>query len=138
VCFNSYAEEIPCPPECLIEEGCFFEPPPQAEPVAIPGGLVGGQLVDVTAILIGMGLVPELEYVPSEAPAGTVVAVFPASGTLVAPGSAVTLHVSTGIPAEPDPPDNGYPPEPTPEPTETEPPIEPTPEPTETDPPPDG
>lgn len=72
------------------------EPPPEPEPVAVPQ-VVGLPEADAKAALEGAGLVVSVQTAASsEVAAGTVMSSDPAAGTSLAPGSTVTIVVSTG------------------------------------------
>ncbi|MBN0040675.1 D-alanyl-D-alanine carboxypeptidase family protein [Cellulosimicrobium cellulans] len=96
--------------------------PEQPAKVAVPAGLVGTARAQAEAALTKAGLKVSVTTQEDAAAAGTVIAVNPGSGTEVAPGSTVTIVVSSG-PAvvEPEPE-----PTPDPEPTNPEPTQEPT------------
>jgi len=64
--------------------------------VAVPGGLVGGQVAAATDILDRAGFEVSQRNEPGSAAAGTVVAVEPPSGTELDEGATVTLVVSDG------------------------------------------
>ena len=66
------------------------------KPVVIPSGLIGQPYANALGALQGAGFAVKRTDVESDQPKDTVVAVDPASGTAVAPGSTVTLSVSKG------------------------------------------
>jgi eukaryotic-like serine/threonine-protein kinase len=66
-----------------------------AEPVIVPS-VVGLSQGEAVAELRRVGLEPELDNVPSDQPAGTVVAQKPPADREVDKGSTVTLNISTG------------------------------------------
>ncbi len=80
-------------------------PPPTETPtqapsqVAVPDIRPGTLEADAQAALVAVGLQPQVTTEPSaDQPAGKVIRIAPAAGTLVAPGQAVTLFVSSGPP----------------------------------------
>jgi len=99
------------------------EEPTQEAPseIAVPSGLEGRLEGDATAAVINVGLVASVASEPSDSvPAGRVIRVDPKGGTMLAPGGAVTLVVSSGpkpVPTKEPKPDPQPTPEPTPVPT---------------------
>lgn len=97
------------------------EEPTQAPPteIAVPGGLEGKLEGDATAAVVNAGLVASVVAEPSDTvTSGRVIRVQPKSGSLLPPGGAVTLVVSSG--PKPVPTQEPVPtPVPTPEPTPT-------------------
>lgn len=78
--------------------------PEEPTTVAVPSGLTGQLSGDAQAALQNAGLVPTVAEEVNAAPAGTVLGVSPGEGSQVAPGSTVTLRVSSG-PAQPEQPE---------------------------------
>jgi membrane peptidoglycan carboxypeptidase len=77
------------------------EAPAQA---TVPSGLEGKLEADARASLVNAGLaVTVVQAESSDVASGHVISVSPGGGTQVAPGSAVTITVSTGPPAAPAP-----------------------------------
>lgn len=72
------------------------EAPVEPTTVAVPSGLTGQLSGDAQAALQNAGLVPTVTEETNAAPAGTVLGVSPGEGSQVAPGSTVTLRVSSG------------------------------------------
>ncbi|WP_456825043.1 transglycosylase domain-containing protein [Cellulomonas sp. P5_E12] len=89
--------------------------------VAVPGGLEGKLEADASAALFNVGLNPSITSEPSDkVTSGRVIRIDPGAGSQLAPGSSVTLVISTGpkAPATPAPPAPTAPPAtPTPAPT---------------------
>ncbi|MFC4554772.1 penicillin-binding protein [Georgenia faecalis] len=110
-------ERAPAPRETRTEE-----PEPEPETVAVPG-VVGQDEGSAVAALGAAGLGAQVVAQPSDQPAGTVISTDPGGGAAVAPGSTVTVVVSSGPAPEPPAPPTTEP-EPEPEPT-----AEPTPAP---------
>lgn len=87
--------------------------------VAVPSGLEGKLEADATATVVNAGLATNVVSEPSDSvTAGRVIRVDPKGGTMLAPGSPVTLVISTGPKAQPTQ-------EPPPQPTPTETPAAP-------------
>jgi hypothetical protein len=86
--------------------------------VAVPGGLEGKLEADASAALFNVGLNPSITSEPSDTvTAGRVIRINPGSGTSLAPGSSVTLVVSTGPKPQPTQAPPPATPAPTPAPT---------------------
>jgi len=66
------------------------------KPKATVPGVVGKSSTDAVAALVGAGLKANPQNVPSDEPAGTVVAQDPRAGTVIVQGSTVRINVSTG------------------------------------------
>jgi beta-lactam-binding protein with PASTA domain/predicted Ser/Thr protein kinase len=66
------------------------------KPKATVPGVVGKSSTDAVAALVGAGLKANPQNVPSDQPAGTVVAQDPKAGTVIVQGSTVRMNVSTG------------------------------------------
>lgn len=66
------------------------------QPIAVPN-VVGAVEADATAALQAAGFTAAATPQDNAAPKGTVVSQTPAAGTLVLPGTAVTIAVSTGV-----------------------------------------
>ncbi|GIG34753.1 penicillin-binding protein [Cellulomonas pakistanensis] len=81
------------------------EAPVEPTTIAVPSGLTGQLSGDAQAALQNAGLVPTTVEEVNPAAAGTVLGVSPGEGSQVAPGSTVTLRVSSGPaqPAQPEP-----------------------------------
>lgn len=77
--------------------------PTSAAPVAVPP-VVGRTEAEARSLLSAVGLQPELDFVESSQPAGTVVDADPQPGSQVAPNSTVTLFISEGPPPTSAPP----------------------------------
>jgi len=77
--------------------------PVEPTTVAVPSGLTGQLSGDAQAALQNAGLSAAVTQQPDPSPEGTVLSVSPGEGSQVAPGSTVTLVVSSG-PAEPEQP----------------------------------
>jgi hypothetical protein len=83
--------------------------PTSAAAVAVPP-VIGRSEAEARTLLDAAGLQPELDFVESDQPAGTVVDADPPPGSQVAPNSTVTLFISEGPPPTSAPPSSPPPP----------------------------
>lgn len=87
-----------------VTEAPAPEEPAAPTTVAVPTGLEGRLSGDAEAALVNAGLVPQVtQQSRSDVAAGYVISVSPGGGTQVAPGSAVTIVVSSGPPVQQNP-----------------------------------
>ncbi|MCR6688573.1 transglycosylase domain-containing protein [Cellulomonas sp.] len=78
--------------------------PTEPSEARVPGRLVGRTQADAVAALLAVGLEPVIVSQPSdEVPAGRVISIDPRAGTALPVGSPVTLVISSGPEAPPDP-----------------------------------